>query len=402
MSNAIVPYQAPQSRGTGNNERGYNSGGYNGGSRNSYGGNGGGYNNQQRVSHNWGGNRDREYEEKFDKIYGLLTKQAEEREQRKREADRLLSLEEEKKRLQAEELKRAEAKNEREQQEARLCEWALGRKVDLPGDEESEVAKLRKELDALKASCAGGSKETELEALRREKDSLLRAQDIGSEEDRLRKEIAELKSCIGQQQLADSQKEKDEIPALKIQIAELSGIRKALEDKSTEVAFLQKENSHLRSEFNGLKEEISRTSPSREEKRCDATKKTTPRNLKTAFESVDIDSDDEREDAGKEADPTKSTKGRSAVDDAQELEVTKMEVFREKRLRELRVGKKNDLEKLCQDEGISYIKLDQAKADVAEIRARRDFDEWLRSRTNQEEEDRDQHYSTFVEEANEG
>ncbi|GBG74373.1 hypothetical protein CBR_g18784 [Chara braunii] len=150
-SNAIVPYQAPHNRsyvgGNGQSNGGYNTGNY----RNV------GSSNDQRYSRNWnGGYGDRDNDDRFNRIYGLLAEQAEERQQRKREASELVSLEEDKKRLQVEEMNRCEEK-ERELQEARLghivrssmkvvCESALGRKVDLPGDEESEVSKLRKEL----------------------------------------------------------------------------------------------------------------------------------------------------------------------------------------------------------------------------------------------------------------
>ncbi|GBG85930.1 hypothetical protein CBR_g40743 [Chara braunii] len=479
---AIVPYQAPQNQGYGGDNERYGNGSYNGGNRSYNTGSGGGYNNGSRYPRNWSNNnRDREHDERFEQIYGLLSEQAEEREQRKREAAGLVSLEEEKKRLQAEEEKRVEERKEREQQEARLglivrtnvktvSESALGRKVELPGEEESKISKMRKELEALKSNCASTSNESNLEVLRKEKEALLRAQGLSSEEDRLRREIDELKAQSTQRTMG-SQQEKDEVLALKIQIEELGAIKKALEDKSSEVTSLKKENLHLRHDFNDLKEEFMLLrnagkrgaeavteksppeAPSRGKHRVDANvsamytpkdmdglykaykealagkemalreagclkermakaeaskirlsirkfvaaRKTTPRNLKTTLESVEIDSDDEKED---EENRGKNGKGCTVPDTAHELEVTKLQGFRDKRLKELRSGKKNDFEKICEEEGITYVKLDQAKNDVAEIRARRDFDEWVASRTAREDDEQDQHYSTSVEETN--
>ncbi|GBG64204.1 hypothetical protein CBR_g40904 [Chara braunii] len=264
MSNAIVPYQAPQSNG--GNDRNYNGGfnsGYNRGNRNFNNGYNGGYNNGNRYRRGWSG-REHEHDDRVDKIYGLLSEQAEEREERKREAARLVSLEEEKKRLQAEEEKRVEAKREREQQEIRLgqivrtnvqavCEFALGRKVDLPGEGESEINKLRKEIDELKSKCAENSKQANLEVLRKEKEALQKVQDQGSEEEKLQREIDELRARCGQQQ-GQCSLDKDRMVALQLQVDELNGLRKALVDKCSELASLKKENTQIRGEFKELKD----------------------------------------------------------------------------------------------------------------------------------------------------
>ncbi|GBG79255.1 hypothetical protein CBR_g29306 [Chara braunii] len=134
-SNAIVPYQAPQDRGQAGNGGNYQRGG------NTYYGRRN-YADEQRYWYkDW--DRERERDEKLDRMCGLLSEQVEERERRKQESAKLELLEEEKKKLQAEEDRRIQANKEREQQEARLgkivrtsvkavCESALGRKVDIP------------------------------------------------------------------------------------------------------------------------------------------------------------------------------------------------------------------------------------------------------------------------------
>ncbi|GBG58610.1 hypothetical protein CBR_g10 [Chara braunii] len=489
ISNAIVPYQAPQNRGyAGGN--GQSNGGY---------GNGGGfnsnYNGGQRYSRNWnGGYRERDNDDRFNKIYGLLAEQADEREQRKRETAQLASLEQEKKRLQEEAPKRVEEKKERELQEARLgqivrssmkvvCESALGRKVDLPGEEETEVGKLRRELEDLKSRCgttaSSSTSSLSLDTLRKEKEALLEAHNQSTEESRLRREIDELKMKING---PPADKGSDEGLALKLQVAELNGFRKALEEKNSELPALKAENQHLRAEFKDLRDEIvsirqdgkrsssgvvetsppeaplrgkpcAETQPQaqpqsqsqllvgtsamytpkdlsalqkeykdalaakemalREAEACKermaqmgaskyrlstrkmAVRRSTPRNLKTSMNAVHVDSDEDKEDEQ----PKASGEDQPVTDVARELEEAMMNRFRDKRQKELRTGKKADLEKCCQDEGISYIELDQAKMDVAEIRARQDYDDWLRTRKgNGEEEDNNQGYATSAEE----
>ncbi|GBG79344.1 hypothetical protein CBR_g29494 [Chara braunii] len=192
-SSAIVPYQGPQSRNDGGS--GYNNGSYNSGS-NSY---NRGYDNNQRYNRQWtGGYRDREQErdDKVNRMYDLLSEQMEKREQCKREIENQKRLEEEKNKLKDEEEKRAQAIKDREQHEARLgkivrtsvkavCESALGRKVDIPEDDEDEVSKLRRELGELRSKNQGETSEQRLEALRKEKDALLKIKEQEGEEERL-------------------------------------------------------------------------------------------------------------------------------------------------------------------------------------------------------------------------
>ncbi|GBG80512.1 hypothetical protein CBR_g30973 [Chara braunii] len=367
------------------NNRGNNSG-YNGGYN-------GGYNNGQKQSRNWSARSggDSFQNDRVGKIYDLLSEQAEEREERKREATRFASFEDAKKRLYDEEERRAAEKRDGKQQEIRL-----------------------------------------------------------------------------------GQIDKDRILALQLQIDELSGIRKALEDKSTEVVTLRKENSHLRMEFKDLKDkfvslrnggkrtvvEVVKNSPpeapSRGKQKNEAqanamytpkdmdglyksykealagkemslrqaeclkermakagasrirpslrkpvaVKRTTSRNLKTTLDSVDVDSDDEKKG---EENGHKEGKTGEIVDATHELEKSKLQNFRETRMKELRTGKKHDLEELCKEEGISYIKLDQAKAGIADIGARHNFDEWIKSKSTQDDQDDpDLQYSTSVEGHNDG
>ncbi|GBG69898.1 hypothetical protein CBR_g4726 [Chara braunii] len=408
-------------------------------------------------------------------ISGLLHEQAEEREQRKREAAKLSALEEEKKRLQAEEEKRVEARKERELLEAKLgqivrssmkvvCESALGRKVDLPGDEESEVSKLRKELDELKTRCTGGtSSSSNLESLRQEKEALQRAQGQGSEEQRLRREIEDLRvKASGVQQ-----EKSDDLVALRMQVAELSGFRKSLDEKNAELISLKAENAHIRNEFKDLRDEVvclrnegkrgsvviteksppeepsrGRTKTSeamytpkdledlhkaykealvqkelalreaealkermarmgaskyRQSVRKSVFRKTTPRRLKTVLNAVEIEFDGKKE---VQDDGMAKEKGRTVGDVAHDLEEEMIKRFRERRMKDVRAGKKADLEKMCEEEEISYIKLDQAKADIVEIRVRRDYDEWLKTKEIHDDEDQHHDYATSTEEIN--
>ncbi|GBG84727.1 hypothetical protein CBR_g39103 [Chara braunii] len=213
-----------------------------------------------RYSKLWGGgSKDRD--DRFDKIYGLLAEQAEDREQRKQEFAKLELLKIEKKKLQAEEEKCAREKKERELQEARLgkivkssmkvvCESVVGKKVDIPDDDESEVCKLRRELDVLKAQCTGGSRESTLDALRKEKEALQTVQNRCSEEANLRHEIEELKLRNEKRKLGE---ESDEIVALRLQMQELEKVRLVLDQRSAELNTLKSENAHLKKDVLDLK-----------------------------------------------------------------------------------------------------------------------------------------------------
>ncbi|GBG83271.1 hypothetical protein CBR_g36886 [Chara braunii] len=274
-SNAIVSYQPPQGRSV--NNAGSNYGGYS-----NYGGGGGYRGNQgyggQRFPKPWGGGyRERDNDDRFDKIYGLLSEQAEERECKEQEAAKLELLEAEKKKLQAEEERNTQARKEKELHEVRLgkivrssmksvCESVLGKKVDIPDEDESEISKVKRELDELKAKyvgekarCAGEKAESSLDALRREKEALQKAQSLSSEEEILKKEIEILRAQNKKNKSVDANSESsqnDEIAALRLQIQELEGVWAALQNRSNELCSLKAENSTLKKDFQDLRGEI--------------------------------------------------------------------------------------------------------------------------------------------------
>ncbi|GBG84787.1 hypothetical protein CBR_g39164 [Chara braunii] len=119
--------------------------------------------------------------------------------------------------------------------------------------------------------------------------------------------------------------------------------------------------------------------------------------MRKSFHEVVVEDVPDDDEVGK--DQTKEDGGPSnIVDIAHELEVVQMTKFREKRLKELRQVKKQEMEDICSEEGITYVKLDQAKADVAEIRARRDYAAWLKEKdVVDDDEDRELHYYTSAE-----
>ncbi|GBG58990.1 hypothetical protein CBR_g24339 [Chara braunii] len=80
-------------------------------------------------------------------------------------------------------------------------------------------------------------------------------QDVGYEELKLRKEIEDLKAKVSAGQKATSS---DEVVALKLQVTELNGFCKALEQKNSGVVSLRAENTHLRDDFKDLLEEFLR------------------------------------------------------------------------------------------------------------------------------------------------
>ncbi|GBG92325.1 hypothetical protein CBR_g55205 [Chara braunii] len=278
-----------------------------------------------------------------------------------------------------------------------VCELALGRKVDLPGDEETEVCKLRiaKELDELKAKCGSSTAVSNLESLRKEEEALIKMQDVRNNEQRLCKEIKELKAKVND---GHSDKNSDEVVALKLQVRELNGFRRALEEKNCEVASLRKENTHLRNDFKELKEQVlllknpgkrggtgvveksPPEAPSRGKMRPNAmytpkdmeglykaykealegkelalreadalkdrltkagaakycmfvrrsaVRKTTPRNLKTAMNAVEVESDGDKEAVGTDEERRK-VGGPTIVDAAHELEQAMLRSFRRK------------------------------------------------------------------------
>ncbi|GBG78687.1 hypothetical protein CBR_g27911 [Chara braunii] len=417
----------------------------------------GGYGNNQRYNRQWtGGYRDREQErdDKVNRMYNLLSEQMEEREQRKQEIENKKRLEEEKKK--DEEEKRAQAIKDREQHEARLgkivrtsvkavCESALGRKVDIPEDDEDEVSKLRRELGELRSKNQGETSEQRLEALCKEKDALLKMKEQEGEEERLQREIVELRSKNESVKFASGKQ--DEFLALQMQVKELGAFRDTLEEKNAEVSALRSENKHLKKdavteknpplepahgnapsssamytpkdlealhkaykaaladkemalrEAEFLKERMASMGAARVRlsTRNTAIRKTTPRNLKTSFKAMEVESDDEMEGKGKEQ---TNEKDGDIGKDSHDQEVAKMAGFRNARFKEVRQLKKA-MEAICTDEGITYIKLEQSKADVAEIRASRDYSAWLKDREHREEEEHNQQYATSNEEVDE-
>ncbi|GBG65577.1 hypothetical protein CBR_g51459 [Chara braunii] len=288
VSTAIVPYQVPHSRGAndvGGNFGDYGNRGNNNGYR-GYQGYGG-----QRYSKPWnGGYRDRDRDERFDKIYSLLSEQAEERERKKQEAGKLELFEAEKKRLQAEEEKNAQTRKEKELHEARLgkivrgsmksvCESVLGKKVDIPDEDETEISRVRRELEELKARCACEKAESSLDALRREKEALQKGQSMSSEEVNLRREVEMLRARNDKSRLADVNSDGsrcDEIAALRLQILELEGVRTALQDRSSELSHLRSENSALKKDFLDLKGEIAELKSANNKRTSDVVTEKSP------------------------------------------------------------------------------------------------------------------------------
>ncbi|GBG81500.1 hypothetical protein CBR_g32489 [Chara braunii] len=336
--NTLVPYQAPMNRRTG-----YSGGGHNGDNNGGY----RGYQefNGQRNQRSWGGgfhNYDRDA--RFDKIYGLLEEQAEEREQQKQELAKLELLEVEKKRLQAEEEKNARDRKEKELQESRLgkivktsmnvvCESVLGKMVDIPDDDEPDVCKLRRELEELK-------------------------------------------------------------------VQELEKVCAVLEDRGAERSSLKAENLNLKKDIQGkeasdkeaqmLTEHMVRmgaqllTKPQGTIRRS-SVRKTTPRNLRPVLNAMRIN--DEPSDG--DGDPRELAKTKAVDDDEHNLEQEQLHRFQEECRKDHRQAKKADMLKHCEEEGITYTKLDQSRADVAEIRARRKFADWLKSRGIRDNDEED-------------
>ncbi|GBG87446.1 hypothetical protein CBR_g45504 [Chara braunii] len=126
-------------------------------------------------------------------------------------------------------------------------------------------------------------------------------------------------------------------------------------------------------------------------------RKTTPRSLKTAMNAVEIESNGEKDE---QEDGEAKEKGRITVDVAHDPEEEMLKKFRENRMKEIHAGKKADLEKLYVEEEISYIKLDQAKTDIVEIPARRDYDEWLKTKKTHDDDDQHHDYATSAEDMN--
>ncbi|GBG79293.1 hypothetical protein CBR_g29443 [Chara braunii] len=377
-SNAIVPYVAPQSKG-------YSGNSYSGGYDNS----------RQRYSKPWNGgykDRDRDRDEKIDRLFELMSEQIEEREQRKREAAQLELLQEEKKRLQAEEDKRVQADGGKEKSDVGREDEILAMQLQI-----KELSQIRSALEEKNAELA----------------------QLKTENSHLRKDFRELwdeiASMRGKRDVAtvtessppeESAKGKQKVnPSLSAMYTpkDLEALRKAYKQA------LEAKDMALK-EAEMAKERVARLAASWIH--CSARKasawKSAPRNLRTSFQAVEIESEDDGDGPNRNQGGDKSN-ARPIVEVAHDLEEAKVREFREVRLKELRPAKKADMELACEEEGISYFKMDQAKTDVAEIRARRDYDSWLqdkerqgKQKTDEDDEDRELNYATSTEEVNEG
>ncbi|GBG89479.1 hypothetical protein CBR_g49270 [Chara braunii] len=304
-----------------------------------------------------------------------------------------------------------------------VCETVLGRKFDLPAvldPKTQEIARLQQEVEDLNTQATGAKKLDDVERLRKEKEELLGLQ----EQKALEQETEDLK---GKRKLTEEgASKKTELGILK-EVDNLRGHHAALEKKNEALARLKHANKHLEKEFVSLvgglpnigeescgcrdREEptwetsgyeaeffkerlLKKLTPSARTKRPTLAKCTTPRNLRKSLNQVvtDIDSAEE-DDEGEDGDQlTKEAEQRSKLVD--------------KRRKELHLAKKSELELICNEEGISYIKIEQARTNIVEIHARRDFDELREEMKNYlEDEDRgdaqaeeDAQYATSAEE----
>ncbi|GBG73909.1 hypothetical protein CBR_g17624 [Chara braunii] len=130
---------------------------------------------------------------------------------------------------------------------------------------------------------------------------------------------------------------------------DLEGLHKAYKE-----ALVQKELALREAEM--LKERIVRMGASRYRlsARKSVFRKTTPRSLKTTLNAVEIKSDGEKD---VQDDGEAKAKGRTTGGVAHDMEEEMLKRFKERRMKEVRGGKKADLEKMCVEEEITYIKL---------------------------------------------
>ncbi|GBG86400.1 hypothetical protein CBR_g41396 [Chara braunii] len=197
-SNAIVPYRAPaanegqreESRSGSNQGYGnYNNQGYGGNNNQGY--NRSGY--QPRSRNNWWTeNREREKNEKFDKVWGWYSDEMETKEKEKREREQKLKEEEEKKKaLQAEE------ELEKKRKEREEFEKSIGKMVkdNMKDVCEQVTGKKASSNQGTTATVSDVARCTELENRRRREDAAMREQlekQRNNEADRLRRENDDL------------------------------------------------------------------------------------------------------------------------------------------------------------------------------------------------------------------
>ncbi|GBG59862.1 hypothetical protein CBR_g66669 [Chara braunii] len=122
-------------------------------------------------------------------------------------------------------------------------------------------------------------------------------------------------------------------------------------------------------EVQALKERVARMgaqllTKQRVTGRRSTVRRTTPRNLRTTLNAIQVEDDD----SGKEGDAMAAHKSHDEAEKAENAQLR----------RAVRQAKKADMHILCDAEGITYIKFDQSKADEDEIRARRRFADWLK------------------------
>ncbi|GBG91245.1 hypothetical protein CBR_g52131 [Chara braunii] len=377
-SNAIVPYRGNQAASTSSNRYGggsYNNGGngygYNSGGYNRY----GGYNNKNnRYARN--NFVDRGRDDKIDQLYDLFQDQVEEKKDRQRKE---------------EERKRKEAEKEKMLLEKKDKDSFISRTGDRI---------LHRELEDLKTKSIGDSKQEDVERLRKEKEVLLKLQ----EQKQLEQDIVALRAKG--RKLSDDKSKEEDLDSLKKQVESTQGLQSLLEKKNEEMAKLKYANSHLEKQFVDLQQDVrsikhaamytpkdmeslhkaykdaleakqiaiqeaeffkerlmKKLTPVPRSKRSALARKTTPRNLRKSLGEVDVHNLDSAED------------DETGEGDEQTKEAELLDRLVLKKRKELRYAKKAELETLCEEEGILYIKIEQAWMDIAEIRARREFEQ---------------------------
>ncbi|GBG84809.1 hypothetical protein CBR_g39185 [Chara braunii] len=319
-----------------------------------------------------------------------------------------------------------------------VCESVLGRKVDLPthtDPKEQEITKLRRELEELKTKNTGDNMQEDVDRLRKEKKVLMRRQEQKKlkqeiaelkakgkkiEEgkpweaglDSLRKEVEKLHSL---QSLLE--KKNEELVELKhasthpekrfddllqdVRSIKSAGKRpmetvteksppteppkdKVRVDPTTTTMYTPKDMETLRkaykdalegkhmaqSEAEFFKQRLmKKLTPVPRSKRPTLTRRTTPRNLRMSLSRSLSEAEGQNLDSGEKDETGEGDEQTTASKD-----VAMLDRLVHKRWKELRIAKKVDHKALCEEEVITYIKIDQARMDIAEIRARGDFD----------------------------
>ncbi|GBG91186.1 hypothetical protein CBR_g52068 [Chara braunii] len=325
VSNALVPYQAPSSRSANDGANSYD--GYaNYGSNSGYQGNQG-YGGQ-RFSKPWGGGyKDRDRDDRFDKIYGLRSERAEEWERKKQEAAKLELLEAEKRRLQAEEEKNVQARKEKELHEARL-------------------GKIIHELEGVRAALR--DRNNELSNLKSENSTLKK--DFLD----LKDEIVELKNA-NNKQASETVTEKSPpaepntgkqrmVPIGDVVCTpkDLDALHKAYKKAEAGEEIANKELQALKERMTHMGAQL--LTKQRQSVRRSSGRKTTPRNLRPALSAVQIEPDD----SGNEEDPMKTKNVEEGLEKPEEVQLKKLQ---EEERRSLSTTRKADMLSLARKKG---------------------------------------------------